>query len=307
MTRGNKFLTLFLLQVGLLGGAAVAGAHYWHEYKFKKPMEECRVGWAASAKQAELMAARGFLMEAEVGILISNYGYSFERVVQARMASQLAGLKLEKDFDQIQGLLISQNPAVRTQVYDLANKIMPVPYGNNPGSAKSDGGAEAATGGAAAAVGGGGPRAPGGAGAPGAGAAGGAGGGGGNSGAATGPGSTAETQAPLASGAAGDAASAKSSPITLPGAGVGPKAAVASDTGLQAGRKALLDAKVSLISGGETAATARQIALARVTLDEAGRADLDDELDSAIDAAHHHDENKAKAALESVLKKLRAP
>ena len=137
MTTGQKWLSLLLLQAGLL--AAAYGGGRYPEWKKLQLAEENLRKTQNDARHAMLLTrARAVLMEAALAARYGNYGMAFERVIRAQTAAQSLKLPLQKEFDELSSLLVAQKPDVLEKILQLADKIEPparlVPPELMPGS-----------------------------------------------------------------------------------------------------------------------------------------------------------------------------
>lgn len=290
MTTGQKWLSLLLLQAGLLG-AAYGGGRY-PEWKKRVASEEsarkAREKLEADARQALLLTrARAVLMEAALAVRYGNYGMAFDRVIRAQSAAQNLKLPLQKDFDELSVMLIAQKPEVLEKLLQLADKIEPPARLVPPELVQPNNAALALV-------------PPGGAAAPAPGAA----------------APTAAAATPSAPGApAGAATSAPARPLPAPVAAAAPGSTPAAagipprnaqpDATIEQSRASLLAAKELLISGTEPSQIISKIAHAQVLLEEGGHTEFADQFGSAIKALRAHDEQKARATLDTVLTSLR--
>lgn len=278
MTSGQRFLVKLVLSAGALAGAAYGGG----QYLYKQKLDECQAARVAQGKSALALRSRALLMEAEIGVLRNNFAFAFDRMAQAGMAAEGAGLKLKRDFDELQGLMLTQNPATGDRIVQLADKVIgaeepkaqqrkPLPANSKPApAARPEAKSEAR------------PEAP-------------------------APASPAPARAELAPDAApkAPAQAARPEEPALP-------APTGQSADIPVARKLLLEVKVAVLASGlgtssGSAPLLQKLAQARVLLDEAGHDDLDGELDAVMEGVRRRDENKVKTNLDGILKKTRAP
>lgn len=286
----NRIVKWLLFQLILCGGAA-GGAVHLYRTRYTLPAQEAQA--SCEKKKEELgktcqlsqtkLEARTILGEAQIGLLMGNGGLAFERVMRAQMLTKAAGLKLESEFDELQGLLMSPDPQSQKlasqKILTLLDKALLIPV-----SAKGEIRMEArqpllkaadlvAKGEAKAEP----------------------------------PKGDAKAEPPKAKAEAPKAEAPSALEVAAPqgqAATLVPNPARIKD--LDEVRSALLDSKTLLLVGGTEAQGAlTKVARARVMLDEAGRTDLTEEIEAALSALRKHDEAGAKAAIDSVLKKLR--
>ena len=103
MTRGSKYLTLFLVQAGLLA-AAFGGGYRQQQLALTPQLASCeqkRADLEKSVKPYEARVARGLIMESLVGTLVGNPAYASERLLRAQLTAQKAGLKLDGEFEEL--------------------------------------------------------------------------------------------------------------------------------------------------------------------------------------------------------------
>jgi hypothetical protein len=311
VTRGNKVLWLLLFELALVGGAAGAAIYVYRG----REVLPAQAALAGCQKAQSALTTRAMLTDALLALYQGNPALAFERVTRAQFSSQAAGLKLERDLDEVMMMLadpvrIKQTPQ---RIQEIADRLLqppsgakgpapapradaPAPKGEAPAPAKGDAPAPAAKGEAPApAAAKGEAPAPAKADAP------------------------ASTPAPAAKGEAPAPAKAEApapAPAAAPaGAGIGAAAVAApapaaarprTEQSFEEGYRAILDAKTALIAGTGGEGVIGKLARARVMLDEAGRGDaVGEELDAAIGALRRHDEPRARSEIEAALKKLR--
>lgn len=296
MTTGQKWLSLLLLQAGLLGAAY--GGGFYPEWKKRIAAEEtarkAREKIETDARQALFLTrARAVLMEAALAVRYGNYGMAFDRVIRAQTAAQNLKLPLQKDFDELSVLLIAQKPDVLEKILQLADKIEPPAKfaASEMGARTSEAATALVPPGAAAAT----PPGP---------------------AAAPTPAAAAATPAAAAATPAHPQASAAATAVPAPGpaALAAPAAAAAAmpprnaqpDVTIEQSRASLLAAKELLIVGTEPSQIIPKIAHAQVLLEEGGHAEFAEQFGAAIKALRAHDEQKARTALDSVLGSLRS-
>lgn len=294
MTTGQKWLSLLLLQAGLL--AAAYGGGRYPEWKKLQLAEENLRKTQNDARHAMLLTrARAVLMEAALAARYGNYGMAFERVIRAQTAAQSLKLPLQKEFDELSSLLVAQKPDVLEKILQLADKIEPparlVPPELMPGSTGTAGTAllppppppsRAAAAAAAA------PPPP-----------------SANPSSETAAPATAASQRqlpPLAPAVAAPAAPA----AAAPGAAAVPPRNAQPEVTLEQSRASLLAAKELLIAGSEAGQVIPKIAHAQVLLEEGGHPEFGEQFSTVIKALRAHDEQKARTALDSVLSSLRS-
>lgn len=283
MTTAQKFLGFLILEAAVVAGAYGGGYYKAHKETVAAQTEAAAARAKLEAQQSgavraiQLAHGRSSLVEAALGVMAGNNGLAFDRMVRAQSGARSLDLKLEKEFDELTVLLVSQDEKARDKLLSLADKFESPPPLLPPELTRVTGkGAPAAQ------------AKPGAPGAPGAPAA---------------PGAPSAPGAPAAGSA--QAVAAPAMPV-MPGA-TAPTARISAtaDRSFQEGREALIQAKVLLLSG-DTAQVAQKLALALTMFNESGHGELDEELSAAIRAARGKDEAKARAAIEAALTKLRA-
>lgn len=285
MTTGQKWMSLFLLQAGLLGGAYAAG-RYPEWKKGQAAAETAHKDYEklkADARQMVLTTqARAVLMEAALAVRYGNFGMAFERVIRAQGAAQNLKLPIQKEFDELSALLIAQKPEVLDKILAIADKIEPpaklIPTTDMGGAGKPAAMMVAPAGASPA-------------GAP----------------------ALAAGSPPPVVGKAAVVAAPPPGAVAAPSAPALPAAAAAAvpprnasaDTTIEQSRAALLAAKELIITGSEPAQVIAKIAHAQVVLEEGGHAEFAEQFTTAIKALRSHEETKARTALDAVLTSLR--
>ena len=303
MTPAKKWLTFgFIVILGLGGGAG--GAYYYHTRELQAVRDR-------TTKDLLVSRARSLLLEAALATRYGNYAMAFERAIRAQAMAARIGLPMDKEFAELQQLLLQQRPDIElaTRLVMLADRIEPPAPPGNPDPAIK-GGAAPTTGdqiGISTAK----PvqpqptaRPPA---APPA--------------SQTGTAPTTPTTPPAApvapaSPAAVPAATPQPSAATAPPAPTTasataplalPKRGQSPEASIEEGRQALGQAKLLLISGREAPAVIEWLARAQVVLDDSGKSDMDEQILTAIKAVRAGDDIKAQKTIDAALGKLKSP
>ncbi len=284
MTTGQKWMSLFLLQAGLLGGAYAAG-RYPEWKKGQAAAETAHKDYEklkADARQMVLTTqARAVLMEAALAVRYGNFGMAFERVIRAQSAAQNLKLPIQKEFDELSALLIAQKPEVLDKILAIADKIEPpaklMPSPDVAGPSKPAAMMVAPAGASPA----------------------------GTPALAAGAPTPVVGKATVVAAPPPGAVVAPSAPALPPAAAAVPARNASPDATIEQSRAALLGAKELIISGSEPAQVIAKIAHAQVVLEEGGHAEFAEQFTTAIKALRSHDEAKARTALDAVLTSLR--
>ncbi|MCS6914599.1 MAG: hypothetical protein RMK29_03350 [Myxococcales bacterium] len=268
MNRTKRLFVLLLVEVVLLGAAA-AGGIYLYQRRDQTPgkLATCEKERNQARTGGNRVLARSFLLEAAIGLLKGNPGFAFERVMRSQLIAQQNGLGLDAAFDELNALLLQQDPSAQQHILALADRILdmevsarsageqrspaPMPAGTQrPAEARASRPPEA------------GPRPP-------------------------EPGSQPTEPPP---------------PPRQSPAAAGPAATAAASDAYQT----LLDAKTALLAGGQVSQEViLKLARVRVMIDEAGRADVAAEADGALAAARRRDEARTRSSIDAALEKLR--
>lgn len=285
MTAAKKWLTIGLVVTLCLGGGA-GGAYLYHK-------REIASAYDRAAKDLWTSRSRSLLMEAALAARFGNYAMAFERVVRTQSVAARLGLPLDKEFTEIQQLLLQQRSDVEiaTKLVMIADRIeAPAPLGPPDPSRKGGTGTGDQMGISTAKPIPPGTRQP------------------QLPTAATPPSAAAPapagTPAPPTITAASEppppvAAGSTAHPMALPKRGQSPEASV------EEGRQALGQAKLLLLSGREAPAVIEWLARAQVVLDDSGKTDYDEQIVAAIKAVRSGDEAKAQKTIDAALSKLR--
>ena len=281
MTPAKKWLIAVLSVTALLGGGGY-GAYYYHQ-------RELRLASEQAAKSLWVSRSRSLLLEAALATRYGNYAMAFERVVRAHGATGRLGLSLDKEFSDVEQLLVQQRPdiEVANRLVMIADKIEPpAPLGppdpNRKGTAS---GTSDQIGIASAKPAPAQPPTP--------------------------PPAAAQA-APAQPAAAAPAPAAAVPPPAPSTAPVTPSLALpkrgqTAEASLEEGRQALGQAKIQLLAGKESGQVLEWLAKAQVVLDDSGKNEVSEQILTAIKSVRGGDEAKAQKAIDAALVKLRSP
>ncbi len=279
MTTAKKWLIGVLTTTALLGGGGF-GAYTYHQRELKNASEQ-------ASKALWTSRCRSLLLEAALATRYGNYAMAFERTVRAHSISGRLGLSADKEYSDVEQLLIQQRPdiEVATRLVMIADKVEPpAPLGPPDPARKGAAPGTSEQIGISAAK----PAPPPAAQPP----------------AAAAVPSPATPQAPQAAAPPQAPAAA---PPTSPGspAPALPRRGQTTEASMEEGRQALGQAKVQLIAGKEAAVVLEWLARAQVVLDESGKNEVSESISSAIKAVRGGDEAKAQKSIDAALTKLR--
>lgn len=281
MTPAKKWLIAVLTTTALLGGGGY-GAYYYHQ-------REIRAAHEQAAKSLWISRSRSLLLEAALAARYGNYAMAFERAVRAHGATGRLGLSLDKEFSEVEQLLVQQRPdiEVATRLVMIADKIEPpAPLGPPDPSRKTTGTGTGDQIGIATAK----PAQP----------------------APPQPSPTPAAAAVPAQAQPAPAAPAAAPPAAQPPGPAGqalalPRRGQTLEASLEEGRQALGQAKIQLLAGKESAQILESLAKAQVVLDDSGKNEVSEQILTAIKSVRGGDEAKAQKSLDAALAKLRSP
>jgi hypothetical protein len=133
MTGAKKVLLLLVLEVAALGGA-FGGGFYIERVKrqaAEKQLSDAKSQATAAedlaVKTLAIARARTQLLEATLGVEHQNFGMAFDRVVRTQALMRRVGRSFDKEFDELNQLLMEQKQEALVKLVDLAEKIEPAP------------------------------------------------------------------------------------------------------------------------------------------------------------------------------------